>query len=59
MTRTTTTFLATLAEEETFAWAAHAQSVSDRVEEMFLGNAQGGEADFDDYEVRQMMALDL
>ena len=55
----TTTFLAALAEEEAFAWAAHAQSVSDRADEMFLGNAQGGEADFDDYEVRQSMALGL
>ena len=29
--------------------------MSDRVEDMFLGNAQGSEADFDDYEVRQLM----
>ena len=47
---------ATLAREEVFAWAREARSISDRVDEMFLGNAQGGEADLEDYEVRQLMA---
>jgi hypothetical protein len=55
MTRTDS-ILASLAREEVFAWAREARSISDRVDEMFLGNAQGGEADLDDYEVCQMMA---
>jgi len=55
MTRTDS-ILASLAREEVFAWAREARSISDRVDEMFLGNAQGGHADLDDYEVRQMMA---
>lgn len=55
MTNTTTVF-DLLAQEEMFAWANHAFSVGRQVEDMFLGNAQGGEADLDDYEVRQMMA---
>lgn len=56
MTRTNSTALAALAQEEVFAWALEAATISDRVEEMFLGNAQGGSADLDDYEVRQLMA---
>lgn len=57
MTRTNT--LAALAQEEVFAWALEVAAISDRVEEMFLGNAQGGAADLDDYEVRQLMAEGL
>ena len=56
MTRTNSTALAALAQEEVFAWALEAAAISDRVDEMFLGNAQGGQADLDDYEVRQLMA---
>jgi hypothetical protein len=55
MTRTDNA-LAALAQEEVFAWAAHAEAMSFRMEELLLGNAQGGQADFDDYEVRQRMA---
>ena len=56
MTRTNNTALASLAAEEVFAWAYEAASISSRVDEMFLGNAQGGAADLDDYEVRQLIA---
>ena len=52
---TNNTILSILASEESLAWAAHAEEISSRIEDMFLGNAQGSEADFDDYEVRQMM----
>ena len=55
MTRTNKA-LAALAEEEFMAWVSHAEALSPRVAEMFLGNAQGGEADLEDYEIRQMMA---
>lgn len=52
----TSTILSVLASDEMFAWAAQAEAVSSQIEDMFLGNAQGGDADFDDYEVCQMMA---
>ena len=55
MTRTDS-ILSNLAREEVFAWAREAHNISARVDEMFLGNAQGGHADLDDYEIRQMMA---
>ena len=55
MTRTNS-ILTTLAREEAFAWAHQAAFTSGRLDEMFLGNAQGGQADLDDYEIRQLMA---
>ena len=55
MTHTTDT-LNLLATEEALAWAHLAETMSDRMEDMFLGNAQGGEADFDNYELQQLMA---
>ena len=56
MTSSTNT-RAFLAHTELLGRANEAERWSPRVADLFLGNAQGGEADLDDYELRQMMAL--